>query len=114
MERLEAQVPWQAITGFLNSLLSQNMASSMIEDDGFPFGNYGKTPQLPEDFLIRGQVWSQLYYPDNFFEDVSGYGQPVDEIGSEEVVRKHRCLWLGVQLTKVSWHRFIRWWRQRS
>jgi hypothetical protein len=47
-------------------------------------------------------VWSQFYYPNNFFKDTSGYGIPIDERDSEEVVRRHRCLWLGVQIAKVS------------
>lgn len=104
MESLEATVPWQAVTGFLNSLFSHNTAFSRIQDEKFPIGEYETAPQLPEDFLIRGQVWSQFYYPDNFFKDISGYGVSIDEMDSEEVVRRHRCLWLGVQIAKVSWH----------
>lgn len=57
---------------------------------------------LPEDFLIRGQVWSESYYPKGFFE-----GGPVEHdrsfIESEPLapVRQHRCLWLGVRLSMV-------------
>lgn len=102
MESLEATVPWQAVAGFLNSLFSHNTVFSRIQDEKFPIGEYETAPQLPEDFLIRGQVWSQFYYPNNFFKDTSGYGISIDEMDSEEVVRRHRCLWLGVQIAKVS------------
>ncbi|CAG8897865.1 unnamed protein product [Penicillium nalgiovense] len=102
MESLEATVPWQAVAGFLNSLFSYNTVFSRIQDEKFPIGEYETAPQLPEDFLIRGQVWSQFYYPNNFFKDTSGYGISIDEMDSEEVVRRHRCLWLGVQIAKVS------------
>ncbi|OQE62061.1 hypothetical protein PENNAL_c0273G06353, partial [Penicillium nalgiovense] len=104
MESLEATVPWQAVTGFLNSLFSHNTGFSRIQDEKFPIGEYETAPQLPEDFLIWGQVWSQFYYPNNFFKDTSGYGISIDEMDSEEVVRRHRCLWLGVQIAK-----FGRW-----
>ncbi|CAP79488.1 Pc19g00720 [Penicillium rubens Wisconsin 54-1255] len=102
MESLEATVPWQAVAGFLNSLFSHNTVFSRIQDEKFPIGEYETAPQLPEDFLIRGQVWSQFYYPNNFFKDTSGYSISIDEMDSEEVVRRHRCLWLGVQIAKVS------------
>ncbi|CRL31498.1 unnamed protein product [Penicillium camemberti] len=104
MESLEATVPWQAVAGFLNSLFSHNTVFSRIQDEKFPIGEYETAPQLPEDFLIPGQVWSQFYYPNNFFKDTSGYSISIDEMDSEEVVRRHRCLWLGVQIAKVSWH----------
>lgn len=57
---------------------------------------------LPEDFLIRGQMWSELYYPKGFFE-----GGPLEHDRSFinplllELVRRHRCLWLGVRLSTV-------------
>jgi hypothetical protein len=102
MESLEATVPWQAVAGFLNSLFSHNTVFSRIQDEKFPIGEYETAPQLPEDFLIPGQVWSQFYYPNNFFKDTSGYSISIDEMDSEEVVRRHRCLWLGVQIAKVS------------
>lgn len=57
---------------------------------------------LPEDFLIRGQVWSELYYPEGFFA-----GGPLEHdrsfIDSQllGLVRQHRCLWLGVRLSTV-------------
>lgn len=57
---------------------------------------------LPEDFLIRGQVWSELYYSEGFFE-----GGPLEHDRSFvepqllEFVRQHRCLWLGVRLSTV-------------
>lgn len=85
MESLEATVPWQAVAGFLNSLFSYNTVFSRIQDEKFPIGEYETAPQLPEDFLIRGQVWSQFYYPNNFFKDTSGYGISIDEMDSEEV-----------------------------
>ncbi|KAF4772079.1 hypothetical protein HAV15_004870 [Penicillium sp. str.  len=102
MEMLEVAVPWQAVTAFLNSLFSHDTAFSKIEDQNFPVGDYGTAAQLPEDLLIRGQVWSKFYYPESFLKDASGYGISLDELDQEEVVRKNRCLWLGVQIAKNS------------
>ncbi|OQE72620.1 hypothetical protein PENNAL_c0095G01861 [Penicillium nalgiovense] len=72
MERLEARVPWRAITRFLNSLITPNDDFPKIEDASFPAADDGAALQLPEDFLIRGQTWSQLYYPKGFFNGSGG------------------------------------------
>jgi hypothetical protein len=63
----------------------------------------GTGRQLPEDFIMRGLVWAQNYFPVDFFD-----GQIVDEdernleLPSHAAPRAERCLWLGVQLAFVS------------
>lgn len=102
MESLEARVPWRAITRFLNSLITPNDDFPKIEDASFPAADDGAALQLPEDFLIRGQTWSQLYYPKGFF---NGSGDSISiEVDSEVKIRRYRCLWLGVQLAMVGFH----------
>jgi hypothetical protein len=60
------------------------------------------TRHLSEDFLIRGQSWSHLYYPDKFFEGApSEDDRPVIEPTSIAIPRMQRCLWLGVQIATV-------------
>jgi hypothetical protein len=61
----------------------------------------GTGRQLPEGFIMRGLVWAQHCLPINFFG-----GQVVErnlELPSHAVPRAERCLWLGVQLSSVSY-----------
>ena len=102
MQQLEQMIPWLAITRFLNTLLRPDTIIPKIENDSFPLLDDVTTQQLPEDFLIRGQAWSQLYYPENFFEDAPSEDErPIIEQPSTVIPRIHRCLWLGVRIATV-------------
>ncbi|PGG96301.1 hypothetical protein AJ80_09849 [Polytolypa hystricis UAMH7299] len=50
---------------FLNALNQQGTNEARLENEQFPIPD--TTQFLPEDFLVRGQVWTQLYHPDKFF-----------------------------------------------
>jgi hypothetical protein len=66
---------------------------SRIEDESFPLLNDSTAQQLPEDFLIRGQAWSRVYYPERFFEGApTEENRPSIEGYWTEVARRHRCL----------------------
>jgi hypothetical protein len=115
MKSLEAVVPWSRIVAFLNTIIQQSFLDRMVQGwldnldeldfnliEGPEFPVSDETGWIPEDFLIRGQVWSQVYYPPSFFENC-----PSDEDGrniereSLSISRMYRCLWLGVRLAKV-------------
>ncbi|KAJ5176722.1 DNA/RNA-binding domain E.t1.c1-type [Penicillium canariense] len=99
MQQVETFIPWVGIAGFLNTLFRPDINFAKIEGDEFPVLDDGAIPQLPEDFLIRGQSWSQLYFPKNFFEGApSEDDRPVVEGPSTLIPRRHRCLWLGVRI----------------
>ncbi|KAJ5284898.1 hypothetical protein N7524_000204 [Penicillium chrysogenum] len=68
IQRLEPLVPWSLLATYLNTLFHPDTIISKIEDESFPLLDDSATQQLPEDFLIRGQAWSQVYYPERFFE----------------------------------------------
>lgn len=100
MKYAELVVPWRRIVAFLNTMFSPLLDMSFVEKDEFPISD--ETKWIPEDFLIRGHIWSQTYYPQSFFE-----GSPTDDDGrniempSLKISRMYRCLWLGVRLAKV-------------
>ncbi|KAJ5182848.1 DNA/RNA-binding domain E.t1.c1-type [Penicillium capsulatum] len=103
MQQLEQLIPWLGITNFLNTLLRSGIDMTTIEDSAFPLIQDAASNQLPEDFVIRGQAWSQLYYPPDFFEGaLSEDDRPIIEEPSITIPRKHRCLWLGVRLATLS------------
>ncbi|KAL1999539.1 hypothetical protein VTN02DRAFT_4376 [Thermoascus thermophilus] len=106
MKHIQTEVPWAQIAIFLNTLIRHDTTDfAKIESDAFPHSESGTMQQLPEDFLIRGQAWSQLYYPDRFFEEsIVDEEERSIELPSIVVPRTHRCLWLGVRIAT-----FKRW-----
>ncbi|KAG5292959.1 hypothetical protein I7I48_05201 [Histoplasma ohiense] len=95
---VEREIPWRKITKFLNSL-DQDYASILrLESTNFPIYDQTQYCQIPDDFSIRGQIWSQGIYPDNFFLDPL----PKDDRGfdtvSSKYTRNERCLWYGYRL----------------
>jgi hypothetical protein len=68
MMYIQVDVPWARIVSFLNTLIRHDTNISKIEGEQFPNFETGTARQLPEDFLMRGQAWSQLYYPKDFFK----------------------------------------------
>lgn len=103
MEYIEAFVPWRKIAIFLNTMIRDDVDIQNFEGPHFPTVEERK--QLPEDFFIRGQIWSQHYFPPRFFEDslIEDEGRFI-ELPSLNVSRMYRCLWLGMKLAT-----FQRW-----
>ncbi|KAJ5165147.1 DNA/RNA-binding domain E.t1.c1-type [Penicillium coprophilum] len=105
IKRLEPLIPWSLLASYLNTLFRPDTIISKIEDESFPLLDDSATQQLPEDFLIRGQAWSRLYYPERFFEGAPTEDErPSTEEHSTVIPRRHRCLWLGVRIaTYTRW-----------
>jgi hypothetical protein len=102
IQRLEPLVPWTVLAAYLNTLFRPDTIISKIEDESFPLLDDATAKQLPEDFLIRGQAWSMLYYPEKFFEGApTEDDRPSIEEASTVIPRRHRCLWLGVRIATV-------------
>ncbi|CAG7940349.1 unnamed protein product [Penicillium olsonii] len=105
IKRIEPLVPWTRLAAYLNGLFQCEHATKDIEAEEFPIPPDLLAKQLPEDFLIRGQAWSKLYYPEGFFEGApSEDDRPTEEAPSIITPRRNRCLWLGVKIAK-----FARW-----
>ncbi|KAK5046245.1 hypothetical protein LTR84_008388 [Exophiala bonariae] len=100
---LETYVPWAKLVLALNTLSRSGVSDNRIEAKEFPQQQSGTGRQLPEDFLIRGLVWSSYYFPGDFFD-----GQVVDEdertleMPSHAAPRAERCLWLGHKLASLN------------
>ncbi|EDN06609.1 predicted protein [Histoplasma mississippiense (nom. inval.)] len=106
MAYVEGEIPWTKITIFLNMLSRESVSESRLESVNFPIPTETEFPQLPEDFLFRSQIWSQIVYPPDFFtnatmEDHSG---GID-MPSTQSARNERCLWYGYRL--ASYGRWI-------
>jgi hypothetical protein len=100
---VEGCIPWENITVFLNTLGRSGVVESRFESEDFPQQLSGTGRQLPEDFVMRGLIWTQQCFLAQFFDS-----QIVDddernlELPSHATPRAERCLWLGVPLSSVS------------
>ncbi|PWY91406.1 hypothetical protein BO94DRAFT_462368 [Aspergillus sclerotioniger CBS 115572] len=103
MSRVEVAVPWRKLASFLNVLFRSYIKPHIAEKDEFPISE--ETTWVAEDFLIRGQLWSQLLYPSDFFDNAptAGDGRNI-EPPSRDITRMYRCIWLGIRLAM-----FERW-----
>ncbi|KAJ5282306.1 hypothetical protein N7497_002528 [Penicillium chrysogenum] len=105
IQRLEPLIPWSLLASYLNTLFRPDTIVPKIEDETFPLLDDSTIQQLPEDFLIRGQAWSRVYYPEGFFKEApTEDDRPPIEEHSTVIPRRHRCLWLGVRIaTYTRW-----------
>lgn len=102
MRYIEDAVPWNRLASFLNSLLGHAKLGKMdfIEREVFPVFNEGAIQQLPEDFIIRGQAWAQLYFPMGFFDKMEEDTRTI-EFPYFTQARVMRCIWLGGRIASV-------------
>ncbi|EEQ87082.2 uncharacterized protein BDCG_02202 [Blastomyces dermatitidis ER-3] len=62
LPHVHSEVPWQALATFLNTLNWQGVNELRLKNDNFPVSESGESGgyrHLPEDFLMRGQLWTQ-------------------------------------------------------
>ena len=70
MELIERDVPWNAIVSFVNTLLKQGDLMARLVSSSFPWGAYGNRARpLPEDFVMRGLLHTDDYFPPNWFQN---------------------------------------------
>jgi len=102
MTYVQAEVPWEKLVFFLNTLNRQGVNESRLESDSFPMPDGGTASQLPEDFAMRGQIWN-FYHPVDFFNDPSVDDEERSlELPSIAVPRTERCLWLAHRLASLN------------
>lgn len=101
MKYIEHDVPWTEICAFLNTLAKQNIMPSRVQRNTFPKPDEGVGRPLPEDFIIRGQLYSQGYFPETWFTDAMIDEECVLELPSMAKPRAERILWLGFRLVSV-------------
>ena len=103
MKCIEKFVPWIGICSFLNSLSTPSRAvDPNFRSKDFPEPEEGPGRPLPEDFVMRGQLYSQWYFPETWFMDAM-----IDEdersldLPSMAEPRADRLFWLGHRIASV-------------
>ncbi|KAI4956588.1 hypothetical protein J4E91_000800 [Alternaria rosae] len=115
---LIADAPWAELVAFLNTLVktenqiqsqSQNQISNidaLLASDVFP-GQDERSDELPlpEDYLVRGLIWADGYFPQTWFEREHDEEERYLELASTVKNRMERVLRLGFSISK--YHRWI-------
>ena len=109
MRYVETEVPWQALTRFLNHIYKDvDMAKIPdLQGDRFPASMSQQAhdaSNVPEDLLMRGQIWSCFYYPTGYFNvaHLEDDDERSFELRTAAPRRAERCLWLGHRIASVS------------
>ncbi|KAH8880132.1 hypothetical protein GQ53DRAFT_670500 [Thozetella sp. PMI_491] len=115
---LAPDFPWKLCAAHLNTLLNT------IEGDAFPeavgdiyespepeHGGYSNRPRrpLPEDFAMRGLLWTDKYLPDEYFYERIDDEEKYFEVASMAEQRRERVLYLGCKIAKVGGGRYLRY-----
>lgn len=99
---IEQDVPWTEICSFLDTLAKTNTLTFRVQADNFPKPEEGVGHPLPEDFIIRGQMYSEWYFPETWFKDTMiDDEERLLELPSMAAPRAERILWLGYRLASV-------------
>ena len=103
MQYVEMDIPWSDLASFLTVLAKPEAVTSKMFSSGFPKPDQGVRRPLPEDFLMRGQVWIGSFFPNIWFEN-TGVDDPERtlELPLTAVSRQERMLWLGYHISSVS------------
>ena len=103
MRCIEAYVPWKGVCLFLNSLSTTSRAADpSFRSKGFPQPEERPGRPLPEDFVLRGQLYSQWYFPGGWFADamIDDDERSLD-LPSMADPRADRLFWLGHCIASV-------------
>lgn len=101
MSYVEQDVPWVQLCSFLNNLARPEAMTANVLADAFPQASSVGRP-LPEDFVIRGQVYSQWYFPDGWFQAaIVDDEERTQDPPSMVAPRIERILWLGMRIASV-------------
>jgi len=110
---LIADAPWAELVAFLNALVktenqmkSQSQAQTpsidaLLASNVFPAdGERGDELPLPEDYLVRGLIWADGYFPKTWFEREHDEEERYLELASTVKNRMERVLRLGYSIAK--------------
>ena len=103
MALIESDVPWADVAEFLNALAKPEMMTPKVRGEKFPRPSDSIGRPLPEDLVMRGQLWSEFYFPETWFSDAAiDDEERVLELPSMAAPRLERILWLGCRIAAVN------------
>jgi hypothetical protein len=108
------EAPWTEICILLNTLLKYERSEQILPIPVFPSESTDNLP-LPEDYLIRGQIWSQWYFPEHWFareydeedsylELASNIRSRVEGLEMGDLHIKKTTAWLDLAYLRTTWN----------
>ncbi|KAF2675462.1 hypothetical protein BT63DRAFT_450451 [Microthyrium microscopicum] len=94
------QVPWEEICNLLNMISASGDYDGRYETFDFLRPVRGDPGPLPEDYLLRGMMFTQTYYPKDWFDEVDVDEVRMIEHASTEKRREERLLWIGYKFAQ--------------
>ena len=100
---IERHIPWVALCLLLNHIAADSQGTSAkVRRPGFPKPSKERGRPLPEDFVLRGQLYAQWYFPLNWFDSaINDDDERSLDLPSMIQSRKERILWLGYRIASV-------------
>ncbi|KAK3371963.1 hypothetical protein B0H63DRAFT_453344 [Podospora didyma] len=106
------EFPWKLAALMLNTLLDTCQSYPRIESEVFPHSEDAQRRPLPEDYAMRGLLWTDKYFPDTWFSndnDKIDDDEKYFEVASMSEDRKERALFLGCRIAakgRGNWLRY--------
>lgn len=98
---IEKTFPWKLVSLLLNSLLLSYREYDKMYSTEFPRPDKGLPRPLPEDFAMKGLIWVDKYFPNDWFSNEKiDDDEKYFEVASMTDERKERILWLGCAIAK--------------
>ncbi|KAF3066258.1 hypothetical protein CFAM422_009350 [Trichoderma lentiforme] len=103
MKFIEHKYPWKLIATMLNYLRQSCKFEPRMDGAAFPGAeNQDHYRPLPEDYAMRGLIYTEEYFPLNWFSgEVVEEDEKYFEQASMVDARKERILWIGRQISSV-------------
>ncbi|KAG4438346.1 hypothetical protein IFR05_006190 [Cadophora sp. M221] len=102
MAYLQDSFPKQLLSIMLNTLLSGYETPGVIEGNKFPLPEKDDVRPFPEDFAMRGLLWAEDYYPNDWFTNEKiDEEEKYHERASMTPQRKERILWLACRISNL-------------
>jgi len=105
ISHLEEKYPWKLTSLMLNSLLGSQEPGNEVKSQFHLWQDDQHPRPLPEDFALRGLLYSEDYFPNDWFQnDKIDEDEKYFELPSMSEKRKDRILSLGCKIaTSGSW-----------
>lgn len=99
---IEMDIQWIDLGTFLTTLARSVIINPRKLGPKFPEPEQTAGRPLFEDFLMRGQLWSELYFPPSWFHECNVDDEERSlELASMTAERTERILWLAMLIVEV-------------
>ena len=99
---VEMDIPWIDLATFLTALVHSTTITPKMVVPMFPEPEKTAGRPLFEDFLMRGQYWSESYFPHSWFLNCKVDDEERGlELASMTAERIERIIWLAMLIVKV-------------